>query len=273
MKNILLWQIADADQEGAGHRRGLFLKRRPVEETVRLVFDVARLDQDTQRFALFLKCLDLRIKLIGRAVDDECRRQVFGEMLERRDPFYHGCRHAGEEMAVARGAARDQVNHGIIQYQRVGFWGNGFVVGGGVDGVNRRGAGGKVAAGGAARGHDTVRVNAEFLGVGAHPAHRADGVLDAFIRENFIATAKAVIGAQADNAFFREIFGLRLELHRRAGCPAAAKKENDRGAPVGGFPVGGFVDRERELARGGGFVDFAGFLRGLRLRERGGGRE
>jgi len=80
----------------------------------------------------------------------------------------------------------------------------------------------------------------------ADPAHGADGVLDVLVDLDTVLDAEMVVGTGTDQTSLGEVFSLRLELVRRATCPASTKKKQ-LPALIGWLPVRRVVEVERQL--------------------------
>ena len=94
-----------------------------------------------------------------------------------------------------------------------------------------------------------VRVDTQFRGVLAHPAHRRLAICDALRRLRTVAASRAVLGANGDHASRSQITAVGEELRRCATNPAATEKEHGGCTLVAGFPALGqeYVQLERIL--------------------------
>ena len=120
---------------------------------------------------------------------------------------------------------------------------------GGRDAYEGRG-GRDVSAGGAASGCDLIGVDAEFVCVTADPSDGGAAVRHAGERIDAMAALGAVLGADCNHAAQGEVARVWVELVGVAAGPSAAKEEDDCGALVGRFPVGGLEDVEGKVVAG-----------------------
>ena len=163
---------------------------------------------------------------------------------------------------------------GVEEDEGVGAGGGSFDFAGFFEAGDGGGGGGEVAPGGASTGGEAVGVNAETLGVEADVAEGGFGVAEAGIDFDLVTGGDAVVGGDGDHAAGGEELGLVFELGGGAVGPAAAEKEDDGGAGVGGGVARGVVDPEAKFDVSDGLVDlFVGAGEDGRVLRLGEGRE
>lgn len=85
---------------------------------------------------------------------------------------------------------------------------------------------------------NSLRIDAEFVGVGAEPADGTLSVLDAVLRLCVVPGRDAVLGRGGHHAARGEIAAVLFELLRGSLAPCASKEENDCGPGRVGLLVG-----------------------------------
>ena len=103
---------------------------------------------------------------------------------------------------------------------------------------------------------DAIGVDAQSRGILPEPADRALGILNALVGRNLMPRLHPIIGPSRDHSPVSQSTSLRFELAYSPVRPTAAKKENDGGPLVAGFPVAGEVERDLQLGLGSLLVDF-----------------
>lgn len=134
--------------------RGDLRPRRAIEEAVWLVGGAPHFGAETEGAGFLHVFIGTDFEFVRGAKEEDRGRRVFGDETVRRDGLGGFESEAGAGFGDAFFEKGIDVHRGIEEDHRVGFRGDGFVIGFGVVGRDEGGAGGEMAACAAAAGDD-----------------------------------------------------------------------------------------------------------------------